>query len=438
MSYAEQYIAKKCSPKEAVSMICNDDVVFMGGEPSALLEALYLNRKEYSGLKLYSAFGLSGVQADNINSEDLAGHIGYTTTVLKRREERAWMRGNVDQVLVHFSELEDLIEQRYRPTVLLTHCSPPDAEGWLNMHGQAGCGCGRSVINCGARVIVEVNEAIPTITTDYYRIHISEVSALCESNAPPAAADVVKQEPSKVDELIAAHVVERIPDGATIQLGAGSAPAMVGHFLENHKDLGIHTELFGQTLARLMKKGAVNNSKKTVMPGLSVAAFLGGGKETHDFANKNPAVMFKQLSWVNNPAIISQIDNMTSINSCLGVDLRGQVCSESIGFTNTGGLGGQLDFIRGTRASKGGKSFIVMRSMLEKKDGTKVSKITLNLPEGSVVSTPRSDVMYIATEYGIADLHQKSHKERARALIEVAHPEFRDLLTYQAKKHCFI
>jgi 4-hydroxybutyrate CoA-transferase len=234
------------------------------------------------------------------------------------------------------------------------------------------------------------------------------------------------------------YVAERIPNGATIQLGAGAAPDMVGRFLENHRDLGVHTEMFVEAMAHLMKKGVINNSQKTLLRGVSVASFLGGGPVTREFAHKNRDILLKKISWVNDPAVISQIQDIISVNSCLGVDLRGQVCSESIGLSSSGGIGGQLDFVRGARRAKGGKSFIVMRSVLEKKDGTRLPKITLTLPKGSVVSTPRSDVMYVATEYGVAELQYRSVKERAHALISISHPDFREELTFEAKKHGLI
>ena len=437
-TYLEQYEMKKCLPRQAISMINNDDIVFTGGDPDALLDALYEDRERFNGLKIYSTFGISRKLGEKIHSAEMTDHIQFTATVLKQTEERAWMRGNVDQVLVSFSEMEDLIERRYRPTVLLTHCAPMDEDGYFSMHTQAGCGSGRSAVNCGAKVLVQVNNTLPSVHTDYYRIHISEVTALCEMNSPSAKLDPDDKEPSEIDKSIAAHIVDHIPNGATIQLGAGAVPSILGRFLEHHKDLGVHTELFVETMTHLMKKGVINNSKKTLLPGISVAGFLGGGSETRAFADKNPAVMIKKLAWVNDPAVISQIDNMISINSCLGVDLRGQVCAESIGLNNTGGLGGQLDFVRGVRKSKGGKSFIVMRSIVEKKDGTKLSKITLTLPAGSVVSTPRSDVMYVVTEYGFADLYYKSAKERAKALIAIAHPDFREELLFEAKKYGYI
>ncbi len=436
MNYIDQYNAKKCSPEQAISLISNEDIVFTGGEPNALLEALYNAKERFDGLKLYSMFGIMGPQGGNINSEEMVGHLNFTATVLKHNEERSWHHGNIDQVLVHFSEMEDLVEKRYKPTVLLTHCSPMDEEGYFYMGTHAGCA--RPAVDCGAKVIVQANENMLTIYSDYYRIHISEVTAICEFSEPVSAPDMIIKEPSEADKVIAGLVAERIPNGSTIQLGAGALPHIAGRFLANHRDLGIHTEAFSGSYIDLIKKGAVNNSKKEICTGISIGGFFGGADFAPEIIHKNPKVMMKKLSWINNPDVICRISNMMSINSCLGIDLHGQVCSESIGLSITGGIGGQLDFIRGVRRSAGGKSFLIMRSTVEKKDGSRISKISLNLPEGSIVSAPRSDVMYIVTEYGVADLQYRSSKERANVLIAIAHPDYRDKLTFEAKKHGFI
>ena len=186
-----------------------------------------------------------------------------------------------------------------------------------------------------------------------------------------------------------------------------------------------------------MKAGVINNSRKTLLPGKSIFSFAGGARatqEVYDYVHNNPNIEMYPISWVNDPRVIAKNDNFISVNSALAVDLTGQVCSETIGIRTFSGPGGQLDFVRGARWSNGGKSFIVINSVTEKKDGTKISKIDLALPHGSAVTTPRADVQYIVTEYGIAELRYKSLAERAKALISIAHPDFRDELTYKAKQ----
>jgi 4-hydroxybutyrate CoA-transferase len=183
-----------------------------------------------------------------------------------------------------------------------------------------------------------------------------------------------------------------------------------------------------------MKQGVVDNSMKTLCPGVSIIGFAQGNKETNDFINDNKEVFSKRLSWVNDPRIIAQNDTMISINSCMAVDLRGQVCSESIGTSIFGGSGGQLDFVRGARMSENGQSFIALRSVIEKPNGELLSKITLTLPEGSIVTTPRNDVQYIVTEYGIAQMDRSNLSSRTRALIAISHPAFREKLEHDAKR----
>ena len=209
---------------------------------------------------------------------------------------------------------------------------------------------------------------------------------------------------------------------------------VVGKNLKHLKDLGIHTEMFCDTMVELIKCGAVNNSKKKVLPGKTVFGLCQGKKITYDFLDHNTEVEMRSTSWVNNPYIIGRNDNVVSINSALAVDLTGQVCAESIGLRQYSGAGGHCDFVRGARASNGGQSFIAFYSTYNKKDGTVGSKIDLTLPLGSVVTTRRNDVHCIVTEYGVADLRYKSIEERAKALISIAHPDFRDELTFGAKK----
>lgn len=432
--YHAQYLAKKCSPEQAVSVINDGDVVYSGGEPNLLLNALYTAGDRFKNVTHCSMFGIMGTQGSNVNSEELAGHVRFTATVLKHYEERAWATGRPDQILVPFSEMERLIEQRHRPNAVMTHCSSMDDDGYFYM-GNHPSGA-RTAVDCGAKVLVQTNDQMPLIYSDHYRVHISEVTAVCEISEPVLSLDApIKRVATDVDITIASHIVERIPNGASIQLGVGTVPDIVGKQLENHKDLGIHTEAFIGAYIDLIKKGVVNNSKKELCPGISVAAiFIGGALLAPEIISRNPLIQMKKLAWINNPENIGQISNLISINSCLGVDLRGQVCSESIGMSVTGGIGGQLDFVRGARLSKGGKSFIAFRSTVEKKDGGRISKISLDLPVGSIVSTPRSDVMYVVTEYGVADLLYKSVKERAEALIAVAHPDFRDDLRFKAKE----
>ena len=437
MNYEEIYQSKKCTPEQAISVIEDHSNIVVSNRPMELLKVLFKQKEKYSDLHMYGQLGFppGPDEMATVFSPEAEGHISYNMGFLHMAEMQAKGNGRtIGYLLSHFSEFESYITQRIKPQYCFCHVAPMDDEGYFTMGAIPGPG--RAAIDAGAQAIIEVNTKVPMINTDYNRIHISEVTSLIEVDseifAPPFFA------PGEKEKTIAGFLVERIPNGATLQFGVGSLPGAIGIFLENHKDLGIHTETFTYVSKTLMESGVVNNSKKTLLPGQSIAAFADADQSTFDFIHKNKDVLFKQMAWVNNPYIIAKNDYMISINACMAVDLGGQVCSESLGMTTTGGSGGQLDFVRGARMSKGGQSFICMNSTVEKKDGSRISKITLTLPEGSVTTVPRNDVMNIVTEYGIAELTYRSVKERALALISIAHPDFRDELKFQAKKYGLI
>ncbi len=434
MNYSELYNSKKCTAEQAVHVIQNGDNVFTGGDPTVLLKALYDERETFSDVHLYSMFGLGGASEKMIYSPEMKGHVSFTSSILPFSAS-FWPHENIDHIPVHFSEMEDLIAKRVKPAVVLLHGCTMDDDGFIYLGN--GCGCARGAVDAGAKVVIQINEHLPMVYTDYYRVHISEVTALVEAPVPLFGPDIPEMPVrpiSQIEETIAGYICEMVPNGATIQLGAGGVPNAVGKFLENHKDLGIHTEVFTDSMTHLMKCGAVNNSKKTLLPGYTVAGFIGGGPETLQYCDHNRKFLLKKVAWVNSPMTICRIHDMMSINSCLAVDLRGQVCAESIGMNNTGGIGGQLDFVEGARRAPGGCSFLAMHSSMVGKDGKRVSKINLALPEGSVVTTPRTDSMCIVTEYGVANLRYMSGREKVKALIAIAHPDFRDELRFGAEK----
>ena len=436
MSHKTQYDEKKSAPHDAVAMI--EDIgmkVHVCGEPMALLEALGEQKSRFQNLYVYTMLSIISPEAASIlTAPDNEGHLYCGSCYFGRADAKVLKEGRrVEHLISHFSQFEGIVENHIKPEYLLANVPPMDEDGYFSL-GYAPNG--RIAIDAGAKVILQVNECVPDVNTDYYKVHISEVAALCERNEP--VFDFLDPEPTEIDKVIADHIIDRIPNGATIQLGIGGLPIAIGRFLKDHKDLGIHTEVFTNTMTMLMKCGVVNNSKKTLYPGVSITGFFQGSKDTYDFASKNKNIMCKKLSWVNDSAVIAQNNDMISINSCLAVDLRGQVCSESLGLNTSGGSGGQLDFVRGASKAKGGKSFIAMHSVVNKSDGSRISKISLTLPPGSVVTTPRNDVQNIVTEYGVAELANRTVRERALALISIAHPDFREQLTSEAKKNHFI
>jgi 4-hydroxybutyrate CoA-transferase len=310
-----------------------------------------------------------------------------------------------------------------------------DDEGYINLGSSHGCT--RAAVDAGAKALVQIDSNTLSVNTDYYRIHISEVEAICEVDNPINEGFPARPLDDR-DKLIATHIAERIANGSTIQLGAGGVSNAMGNYLTEHKDLGVHAETLMESLFPLMENGVINNKYKPLLRGITVAGFIGGNSRVQNYLHNNPSVLFKKLAWVNHPDVISQIPNMVSINACLAADLRGQVCSESLGMGNTGGLGGQLDFVEGARRAPSGQSFLAMHSSVVTRNGDNVSKITMGLPAGSVATSPANDVMNIVTEYGVAEIWCKSAKDRARSMIRIAHPDFRDELTFNAKKYGLI
>ena len=432
MSFKGQYLEKKRASHDAVALIADNKKVHISGEPVTLLAALKDQKDRFHSLFLYTMLGLRDPEAHkNLLTTDLEGHIDFGICFFGKGEADAVKNGRtVEYITSHFSQFEDIVEHHIKPEYLLANVAPMDENGYFSL-GYAPNG--RAAIDAGAKVILQVNGCMPAVNSDYYKVHIDDVEAFCESETP--IAEFPDPEPSETDRIIAGHIVERIQNGSTIQLGYGSLPSAIGLYLRDIKDLGVHTEVFTDAMTMLMKHGAVNNSKKKLYPGVSVTGLCQGTRETYDFVNNNKDILNKKLSWVNDTEVIALNNDMISINSCMSVDLRGQVCSESLGFNTSGGSGGQLDFVKGVRKAPGGKSFIAMHSVVEKKGGDRISKITLTLSPGSVVTVPRNDVQYIVTEYGVAEMANRSAREKALGLISIAHPEFRDGLLFEAKKH---
>ena len=257
-------------------------------------------------------------------------------------------------------------------------------------------------------------------------IHVSELDCIVEVDDP-----IIELGQAKIGETecaIGEHCASLIQDGDCLQLGIGAIPDAVLLFLKEKKDLGIHSEMFSDGVVELVEAGVITNRCKTLHKGQCVVTFLMGSKRLYDYVNNNPSVAMYPVDYVNNPAVIAKNDNLVSINSCIQVDLMGQVVSDSIGPRQFSGVGGQVDFVRGANLSRGGKSIMAMPSSLVKKDGTRVSKIAVQIDSGAAVTTSRYDVNYIVTEFGVAKLKGKTLRDRAKALIEIAHPDFREEL----------
>ncbi|MCL2365838.1 MAG: 4-hydroxybutyrate--acetyl-CoA CoA transferase [Oscillospiraceae bacterium] len=333
--------------------------------------------------------------------------------------------GNADVMPNYFRDAPSLFRDFIDIDAYCAVVSPMDKHGYFSTCNAA---TGFAQSRKAKRIFLEVNKNMPRSAYTSF-IHISQVTALFENHIP-----LVTSAPAVEDEVgtrIGNYIIEEIPNGATIQLGIGNIPDTVGQLLKSKRNLGIHTELFTDSMMELLECGAADNTLKPIHEGRSVATFVFGTKKLYDFIDDNPGIEMHTVDYVNNPAIIAQHPNMMSINSAVEVDFMGQVCAESIGSRHVSGTGGQVDFVRGAVQSHGGKSFIAFSATAS---GGTISRISSVLKSGAVVTTSKNDVDIIVTEYGIAKLRGKSVYQRAKALIAIAHPQFRDELTFQARK----
>ena len=311
--------------------------------------------------------------------------------------------------------------------------SPMDKHGYFNFGGSIGVS--KCIADKSKIVIVEVNENMPRILGGFDEaIHISEVDYIVEGDNPPLY-EMKNPAPTEEDKRIASYILPHIIDGATVQLGIGGMPNALGELIAKSdlKDLGMHTELCSDGYLEMFKQGKLTNRRKTINQNKGVVGITIGSRELYDWVDDNPGVMGCPLSYVNDPQVIAQHDNMISINGCLTADLYGQVCSESAGTRQISGTGGQLDFLSGASMSRGGKAFLCMTSTFKTKSGELKSRI-VPTPNGDIVTSPRSQAYYMATEYGVVNLAGLSTWERADALISIAHPDFRDELIRAAEQ----
>lgn len=418
----KQYYSNRCvSHDEAVKEIKSGNRVVIGhavGEPSGLAEAMVRNKDRYENVEIVHMVCMGKGEYCN---EGMEKHFKHNSLFLGGNARKAVSEGRADYTPCYFSEIPSLFKKGIlKIDVMLVQVSPPDEHGYCSLG--VSVDYGKAAVENAKIVIAEVNDKMPRTLGDSF-VHVSQIDKFVE-----VSRDIIELPPPKITEIekqIGKNCASLIEDGSTLQLGIGALPDALLGFLKDKKDLGIHSEMISDGVVDLIEEGVINNSKKTLHKDKVVVTFLMGTKKLYDYVDNNPLFEMHPVDYVNDPTVIMKNDKMVSINSCVQVDLMGQVASESIGLKQISAVGGQVDFVRGANMSKGGKSIIAMASSI--KDG-KVSKIVPLLDEGAAITTNRNDVRYIVTEYGIADLFGKSLRQRGRELIKIAHPNFRPML----------
>ncbi len=431
MNWEKLYRSKVTDVATALSIIESGNRIYVGGGagvPVELTRGLTERAPELRDVELTHI--LTFAEAPYCNPE-YKDSFRVNALFIGHNVRKAVHEGRADFTPIFLNEIPGLFKNGYLPIdVALITLSPPDEHGFCSFGVEVGT---TKPAAESARVIVaEVNQKMPRTLGDSF-IHLSRIDHIIEVDYPVPEAP---QGGSSEEHLqVGAHIAEMIPNGATLQMGIGSIPDAVLQNLGSHKDLGIHTELFSDGVIDMVQQGVITCSNKTFHPGKIVAGFLFGTKKLYDFIHNNPIIELHPTDYVNDPFNIAQNNAMVAINSAVEIDLTGQVCADSMGPQFYSGVGGQVDFIRGAARSKGGLPIIAVLSTARK--GT-VSRITPLLKHGAGVVTTRNDVHYVVTEYGIASLYGKSIRQRARELINIAHPKFRDELTFEAQKLGYI
>lgn len=421
MNWTERYSNKTCTAQEAIKQIQNGQrVVFShaAATPQEVAHALAQNAANYKNVEIFHMLCLG---PGEYMAPEAAGHLKHITNFVGANSRVAVEENRADFYPIYFHQIPHLMRSgELHVDVAVIHVSEPNEEGYCSFGISSDYT--KPAAECASVVIAEVNKQMPFIGGDNL-IHMSKIDCAIPVDYP--LYTLPAPQIGEVERSIGLHCADLIPDGATLQLGIGAIPDAVLLFLKDKKDLGIHTEMFSDGVVELVEAGVINGRGKTLHPGKMVATFLMGSPRLYDFVNNNPSVELYPVDYVNNPAVIAQNENMISINSCIEVDLMGQVVSESIGDKQFSGVGGQVDYVRGATMAEGGKSIIAIPATARK---GKASRIVAHLTEGAAVTTSRNDVDYIVTEFGVAHLRGKSLRERAKALISIAHPDFRDEL----------
>lgn len=422
----KEYAKKKVSLEKALEAVKSGDRVVVGhaaGEPFPLVEELVRQRERLKDVEIVHMVALGRSEYCDPGMEK---HFRHNSLFVGPATRKAVNEDRALYTPVFFSQIPRLFKEHILPVdVALIQVSPLDENGYFSFG--ISIDYTMPAAECAKTVIAEVNKQMPRTFGSY--IHISKIDYLVETDRP--LYQLPKPRITDVEQKIGENIASLVSDNANLQLGIGSIPDAVLNFLKDKKDLGIHSEMFSDGVVELYEAGVVTNKYNNLNPGKFTATFLMGTKKLYDFVDNNPLVTMKPVDYTNNIMVAGKVNNLVSINSAIQVDLFGQVCSDTIGYQQFSAVGGQVDFVRASSVSPGGKSIIAMPSTAK---GDSVSRIVTILDEGACVTTSRNDVHYVVTEYGIADLRGKSLRARVTALINIAHPKFKDALVREASQ----
>lgn len=425
MDWFQEYRARLTAPEVAVGEIRSGQRIFCQGgaaNPIPLMDALVARAEELSDVEIVHLH--TEGPAPHVDAS-MEGHLRLNALFVGSNVRQAVNEGRADTVPIHLSQIPDLFRKGILPVdVALVQVSPPDEHGFCSLG--VSVDCAKPAADSAKVVIAEVNRRMPRTLGDSF-LHVSRFRWIVETDRP--LPEVHRTPGNEVISRIGQFVAGLIEDGSTLQMGIGAIPDAVLSYLTDRRHLGIHTEMFSDGVMELVELGVITNELKTLHRGKIVAAFIMGTQELYNFVHNNPMIEMHSIDYTNDPFVISRNERMVAINSAIQVDLTGQVCADSIGYRIYSGFGGQVDFIRGAARSNGGKPIIALPSTA--KDGS-ISRIVAHLDEGAGVVTTRADVHYVVTEYGVAHLHGKNIRQRARALIDIAHPRFREDLERKA------
>lgn len=432
MDWQTVYRSRLVTAEEAVRAVHSGNRIFLTGNcsvPLKLLHALIEYAPALQDVEICQALTVTGSE---YVAPEMAGHLRVNSLFISGNVRKAINEGRADFTPVLLSEFPLLFKNGVLPVdIAFVHISPPDRMGYCTMGIEAGLT--RSAAESAKIIIAEVNQQMPRMHGDTL-IHVTKLDYIVESDYPLAEIAMGTDECDECTQKIAQFIADRIPDGATFQPGIGAIPNMVLRFLAGKKDLGIHSELFSDGVIDLVESGVITGARKTIHRGKIISGFLLGTNRLYHWANDLPMIELHRTEYVNNPFVIAQNPKMVAINSAIEVDLTGQVCADSIGPKFYSGVGGQMDFIYGASMSEGGLPIIALPAVCTLRDGTPVSRIVCALKPGAGVTTSRNHVHYVVTEYGMVDLYGKSIRQRAQLLISIAHPDFREALTRQARE----